>query len=100
MFDVTDPARHGTRYLYEYNEILTETKGLRVQLKLYDTDNAKNEHENELEVHVTDLNLTYVQEVNSADNSGLIKKRHEIVKKRKQDQELVEVTFTSVNKKL
>ena len=79
---------------------MTETKGLRVEFKHYDADNAKNEHEHEVEVHVADLGLTYVQEVNAADNSQLIQKRHEIVKKRKKAADLVDLSFVGANKKL
>lgn len=100
VFDVTDPAKQDVRYLYEYNEILTETRGLNIEFKHYDADNAKNELELEAEVRVADLNVTYVQEVNAADNSKLIQKRHKVVWRRNDDKDLVDVSFVGINKKL
>lgn len=82
VFDVNDPSKRDSRYLYEYNEILTELRGLSIDFKLFDTDNAKNSLESEAKVHIVDMNLSYIQEVNAADNSKLVVKKHKIIRRR------------------
>ena len=100
VFDVNDPSKRDSRYLYEYNEILTELRGLSVNFKLFDTDNAKNQLESEAKVQIVDMNLTYIQEVNAADNSQLVVKKHKIIRRRDEKHDLVDVSFRSTNKKL
>jgi len=100
VFDVTDQAKKDMRCQYEYNEILTETKGLRIGFKHYDVDNEKNERELELELHVVDLGLTYIQEVNAADGSKLIKNEHKVIRKRSHEKDLVDLSFIGINQKL
>lgn len=71
-----------------------------INFKLFDTDNAKNSLESEAKVHIADMNLTYIQEVNAADNSQLVVKKHKIIRRRDEKQDLVDVSFCSTNKKL
>jgi hypothetical protein len=73
---------------------------LSINFKLFDTDNAKNSLESEAKVHIADMNLTYIQEVNAADNSQLVVKKHKIIRRRDEKQDLVDVSFCSTNKKL